>query len=358
MEAQYKLLNKELVEKIQEMRIELSEYRAEIVNLRAQLHGTKAEYNRVVHKCNALARSHLQSYLELLEPKSALLPLLTNGNGWERTTGRSSHMAEELRRTSSIIQTRRSFNSVSPIRSEGERNDDTGQQINTNAIMEEVEEDEIEQICYSIRRTSLKCSDANESAESIHSDETDHEEINNDQSSNIEMVQCPPEDNNPESIKNNKLRDVTNTMEVSSDTAGTRKEQRKDKNNSSGFKQKENITVTRGGRYACTKNCEPSIEEARQTSDIEKNMESYFTSIQETRTRMQNISLTDMSIGSFVVESSSTPRTKSPTSGEANSSRPRRGCTPTSLVEISLSQKLRNETSEKSLGHRGKKKKK
>ncbi|XP_073829116.1 uncharacterized protein [Musca autumnalis] len=102
-----KALNKELVEENQTMRKTLAEYQSEIIRLRAKLMEVEINYNRI-----GIQGASLLKYL-----------------------------AEEARRSSSVIQTARSFNSTSPVRSSSTdvaRNINDG---NTRVMVEEQESD-------------------------------------------------------------------------------------------------------------------------------------------------------------------------------------------------------------------------
>lgn len=140
MEHQYKKLNKELVEQVQEMRNTLKEYRDEILYLRSKAMDADIKYIHLSSKVSSLAKIHFENLMVEVDPMSPILSCLRNGisstDNAQPTSSissrQSSRLAEEMRRSSSVVQTRRSFNSVSPIRA-------TNTDAETQEDVEEVE---------------------------------------------------------------------------------------------------------------------------------------------------------------------------------------------------------------------------
>ncbi|XP_073835583.1 uncharacterized protein [Musca autumnalis] len=105
--ASSKALNKKLVEEVQTMRKTLAEYEAEIANLRAKLVEAEINCNRISIQGTSLLKNFLTEQLKILDPQSSLLA---------NNRRRSTVLPEEARRSSSVIQTPRSFNSTSSVR--------------------------------------------------------------------------------------------------------------------------------------------------------------------------------------------------------------------------------------------------
>ncbi|XP_013101472.2 uncharacterized protein LOC106083161 [Stomoxys calcitrans] len=397
MEEQYKQLNKELIEQVQEMRLTLKDYRDELVLSRSKWLEYQTKYNNLIIKCSAMAKAHFKGFLELVDPKSSYLSYLNGEMPKERSSSRrSSRMAEELRRTSSIVQTRRSFNSVSPIsltsrdeEDEAENGNDSRQTRSGDSVIREEDEDnEDNEDLSTIPRSSIptrvsinatvgECSMEIEDVEptglsesrQIESDEgetiADDESLlienseTNDSSDNNEMASEP-------STKST-LRDVTNV--INSPAKDVIKASYSKNTAKRGSNRKNYVTLSRGGRGPERKKSDnidirpsnaSSMEEPRQSPHIQRRIESSYR-VMHHEVRLPIQSLSDISIESFQVENSSTPvvrgrsRSRSPAaSDKSTSSRPRRGCTPSSFAEKTLNAKLRNETDEKSLVKKGK----
>lgn len=120
MESHYKALNKELVEEVRSMRTVMSEYHTEIVRLKAQLFEAETTVIKMKTRCSSLLKTFFQDQLEILDPESSLLAYFKNGAQPVRSGRQSTLLAEQARRSSSVIQTPRSFNSTSPVRSPAE----------------------------------------------------------------------------------------------------------------------------------------------------------------------------------------------------------------------------------------------
>ncbi|XP_058984917.1 uncharacterized protein LOC131805595 [Musca domestica] len=313
MDSQYKALNKELVKEVTSMRMTVADYRTEIVHLRAKLLEAETIVIRMRTKCSSLLKSFFKDELEILDPKSPLLEYLKHGMQTVCSGRRSTLLAEETRRSSSVIQTPRSFNSTSPVRSQADEHEMLEESRNVEEfgiIMEEIE----------------PIFDAGESI-----DETTQRDISK-YMANMSMASNTDSNDDEIEPEVHTLKDVTNTINgVGTSPTG-----------------REYVTLARG-RYRCTPATHNHIE-----SDIEVDEVRHYTSSEKVYPFSTYLPMTanDIEIGdsssqdtflngsateNFLRENSSTPSTM-----EENSlRRPQRKCKPKSLKEMLLNAKLR-----------------
>lgn len=130
------------------MRNTLKEYRDEILYLRSKAMDADIKYLHLSSKVSSLAKIHFENLMVEVDPMSPILSCLRNGiSGTYNaqptssiSSRQSSRLAEEMRRSSSVVQTRRSFNSVSPIRA-------TNTDAETQEDVEEVERYDERRVC-------------------------------------------------------------------------------------------------------------------------------------------------------------------------------------------------------------------
>lgn len=134
--SHYKEINKELVDQVQNMKIQLNLYCNEIVFLKRDMMDKHESQVFLRKKCFNWAVENFKHLIETVEPECTLIDKIReyepeiekrparNRNSYQRSHSlrssnedrRSSHLRMELQRSNNIIHSRRSMYSISPTR--------------------------------------------------------------------------------------------------------------------------------------------------------------------------------------------------------------------------------------------------
>ncbi|XP_037825542.1 histone H3.v1-like [Lucilia sericata] len=380
----YRDLNKELIEQVQTMRINMKLYCDEIIQLKGELM-EKHESSVILRKeCYNWAVENFIHLIQTVQPDSDILPVLQkyvpsrerqvttsrtlttsrtprisriSSDSGERSTGssrrRSSQLTAEFQRSNSILNSRKSVCSTSPIRrsSNSSREEEEVEEPNEEEEVENVEESQTiaEKEPTEPEVTENLNEDEEEQAEEeplniIYEDSEETEEEDNnpeeltDDENNIESMYESVEeitvaDNTISTTRRSTLKDVTNMVLVSTTqnsskdnnsphkTIRKRGRPRKNKTNKNSFDQEnttdsemESTVTDRGDRAALhyTRSADQSetLQEPRNCDVRHISLRNKSIPITQAFDLSAEDDYTDMTLGNFKDAACSTPNSR------------------------------------------------
>ncbi|KAI8128844.1 hypothetical protein FF38_09894 [Lucilia cuprina] len=446
----YRDLNKELIEQVQTMRINMKLYCDEIIQLKGELM-EKHENSVILRKeCYNWAVENFIHLIQTVQPDSDILPVLQkyapsretqvttsrtlttsrtprisriSSGSEERSTGssrrRSSQLTAEFQRSNSILNSRKSVCSTSPIRrssndsreeeqeeEEEQRNEEDVENIVESQTIAENEQTEPE-VTDNLNEDEVERAEEEplniiyEDSEETEEEDNNPEELTDDENHVESMYESVEEitvaDNTISTTRRSTLKDLTNTMLVSSTqnsskdntsphkTIRKRGRPRKNKTNKNSFDQ-ENTTDSEMESTVTDRGARAAIHQTHSEDQSETLQEPRHCEVRHLSLRNKSIPITqafdqsgeedytDMTLGNFKDAACSTPNsrrnsfrkpTKSSTittnqaatesesgstTSDCSTRRPSRQCKPKDLAEPKIGVKLRNESKAKSLG--------